>query len=90
MVAKNWLLNMEKLLRALECIDAQKVVDATFAFQDSVVKWQTSTERLLRMELGEDTPITWEKFKEVFNETYFLDVVRDQKGRDFLIWFKGL
>ena len=29
---------------------------------------------LLRMELGENTPITWEKFKEVFNETYFPDV----------------
>jgi len=54
------------------------------------VKWWTSTERLLRMKLGEGTSITWEKFQEVFNETYFPNVVRDQKGRDFLIWFKGL
>ena len=35
------------------------------------------------MELGRDTPITWEKFKEVFNGTYFLDVVRDRKAREF-------
>ena len=34
MAAENWLLKMEKLLRALECIDAQMVVYATFAFQD--------------------------------------------------------
>ena len=51
MVAKNWLLKMEKLLRALECTDAQKVVYATFARQDSTMKWWTSTKHLLRMKL---------------------------------------
>ena len=35
------------------------------------------------MELGGKTSITWEKFKEVFNETYFPDLVRDQKVREF-------
>ncbi|XP_030923322.1 uncharacterized protein LOC115950227 [Quercus lobata] len=35
------------------------------------------------MELGRGTPITWEKFKEVFNRTYFPDVVRDCKVREF-------
>ena len=35
------------------------------------------------MELGRDTPITWEKFKEVFDRTYFLDVVRDSKAKEF-------
>ena len=31
MEAKNWLLKIEKLLRALECTDAQKVMYATFS-----------------------------------------------------------
>ena len=35
------------------------------------------------MELGRDTPITWEKFKEVFNRTYFPNLVRDRKAREF-------
>ena len=35
------------------------------------------------MDLGGNTPITWEKFKEVFNETYFPDIVRDRKEREF-------
>ncbi|XP_030938281.1 uncharacterized protein LOC115963423 isoform X2 [Quercus lobata] len=35
------------------------------------------------MELGENTPITWEKFKEVFNGTYFPDIVKDRKTREF-------
>ena len=68
---------MEKLLRALECTDAQKVVYATFAFQDSTERWWSGIEQLLRMELGRNTPITWKKFKEFFNETYFPDIVRD-------------
>ena len=31
MAAENWLLKMEKLLSALECTDAQKVLYATYA-----------------------------------------------------------
>ena len=33
MAVENWLLKMEKLLRAFECTDAQKMVYATFALQ---------------------------------------------------------
>ncbi|XP_030950154.1 uncharacterized protein LOC115974078 [Quercus lobata] len=80
---------MEKLLRALECTDAQKVVYATFALQDSIERWWSGTEQLLRMELGRNTPITWKKFKEVFNGTYFPDIVRDQKAREFFDLVQG-
>ncbi|XP_050282151.1 uncharacterized protein LOC126723015 [Quercus robur] len=83
MVVENWLLKMEKLLRALECTDAKKVLYATYALQGSADRWWSSTEPLLSTELGRDTPITWEKFKEVFNRTYFPDVVRDRKAREF-------
>ena len=94
MEAENWVLKMEKLLRALECTDAQKVVYAkvvyaTFALQDFAERWWTSIEHLLRMELGEDTPITWEKFKGVFNQTYFPDVVRDREEREFFGLVQG-
>ena len=83
MAVENWLLKMEKLLRALEYTDAQKLVYATFAIQGFAERWWTGNECLLRIELGENTPITWEKFKEVFNEAYFPDVVRDRKAREF-------
>ena len=83
MAEENWLLKIEKLLRALECIDAQKVMYATFALWGSADRWWLSTEQLLKMELGRDTPINWEKFKEVFNGTYFPNVVRDRKAREF-------
>ncbi|XP_075665041.1 uncharacterized protein LOC142634634 [Castanea sativa] len=81
--AENWLLKMEKLLRALECTNAQKVMYATFALQGFAERWWSSTEQLLRMELERDTPITWEKFKEFFNGAYFPNVVRDRKAREF-------
>ena len=59
------------------------MVYAAFALQGSTKRWWTITKHLLSLEFGENTPITWEKFKEDFNETYFLDVVRDQKTREF-------
>nr|POF10394.1 hypothetical protein CFP56_61462 [Quercus suber] len=81
--AENWLLKIEKLLRALECTNAKKVEYATFALQGSAEIWWSSIEQLLRTKLGRDILITWEKFKEVFNRTYFLDVVKDRKARKF-------
>ena len=89
MAAEDWLLKMEKLLRALECTDAQKVLYATYVLQGPADRWWQSTEPLLRRELGRDTPITWEKFKEVFNRTYFPDVVRDHKAREFSDLIQG-
>ena len=56
---------------------------ATYALQGSADRWWSSTEQLLKTKFGRDTPITWEKFKEVFNRTYFPDVVRDCKAREF-------
>ncbi|XP_075633378.1 uncharacterized protein LOC142605832 [Castanea sativa] len=89
MAVENWLLKMEKLLRALKCTNMQKVVYATFALQGSAKRWWMGTECLLWMELGENTSITWEKFKEVFNETYFPAIVRDQKAREFFDLIQG-
>ncbi|XP_075665043.1 uncharacterized protein LOC142634637 [Castanea sativa] len=68
---------MEKLLRALRCTDAEKVEYATYTLQGPAERWWRGAECLL------STPITWEKFKEVFNGTYFPDVVRDRKAREF-------
>uniref|UniRef100_A0A2N9IPW9 Reverse transcriptase n=1 Tax=Fagus sylvatica TaxID=28930 RepID=A0A2N9IPW9_FAGSY len=83
MVAENWLLKMEKLLKVLHCTDSQKVEYATFALEGPAERWWAGTEVLLKEELGENDRITWDKFKEVFNETYFPEVVRNKKAREF-------
>jgi hypothetical protein len=89
MVAENWLLKMEKLLRVLHCTDSQKVEYATFTLEGPAERWWAGTEVLLKEELGENACVTWEKFKKVFNETYFPEVVRDRKKREFSDLIQG-
>jgi hypothetical protein len=83
MVVENWLLKMEKLLKVLHYTNSQKVEYATFALKGPVERWWAGTEVLLKEELGENARISWDKFKEVFNETYFLEVVSDRKAKEF-------
>ena len=83
MVTENWLLKMEKLFKVLHCRDSQKVEYATFALEGPTERWWAGTEVLLKEELGENTRITWDKFKGIFNETYFPKVVNDRKAREF-------
>uniref|UniRef100_A0A2N9I8T4 Reverse transcriptase n=1 Tax=Fagus sylvatica TaxID=28930 RepID=A0A2N9I8T4_FAGSY len=89
MVAENWLLKMEKLLKVLHCTDSQKVEYATFTLEGPAERWWAGTEVLLKEELGENACVTWEKFKKVFNETYFPEVVRDRKKREFSDLIQG-
>uniref|UniRef100_A0A2N9GH84 CCHC-type domain-containing protein n=1 Tax=Fagus sylvatica TaxID=28930 RepID=A0A2N9GH84_FAGSY len=89
MVAENWLLKMEKLLKVLHCTDSQKVEYATFALEGPAERWWAGTEVLLKEELGENGHVTWDKFKKVFNETYFPEVVRDRKKREFSDLIQG-
>jgi hypothetical protein len=89
MVAENWLLKMEKLLKVLHYTDSQKVEYATFTLEGPAERWWAGTEVLLKEELGENARITWDKFKEVFNETYFPEVVSDRKAREFFDLVQG-
>uniref|UniRef100_A0A2N9EEP8 RNA-directed DNA polymerase n=1 Tax=Fagus sylvatica TaxID=28930 RepID=A0A2N9EEP8_FAGSY len=61
MVAENWLLKMEKLLKVLHCTDSQKVEYATFALEGPAERWWAGTEVLLKEELGENACVTWDK-----------------------------
>ena len=74
---------MEKLLEALDCINSQKVQFATFKLIGEAKRWWRSTKTILE---GMDTkrnPIIWEKFKGVFYDNYFPEVVRERKEREF-------
>ena len=73
--AENWFLQMEKLLEALDCTDSQKVQFATFKLIGEAVRWWRSTKAILEGMDTERNPITWEKFKGVFYDNYFPEVV---------------
>uniref|UniRef100_A0A2N9GWU7 RNA-directed DNA polymerase n=1 Tax=Fagus sylvatica TaxID=28930 RepID=A0A2N9GWU7_FAGSY len=78
MVAENWLLKMEKLLKVLHCTDSQKVEYATFALEGPTERWWAGTEVLLKEELGENARVTWDKGSMTVEEyaAKFIDLSR--------------
>ena len=80
---------MEKLLEALDCTDSQKVRFATFKLIGEAECWWRSTKAILEEMDIERNPITWEKFKGVFYDNYFLEVVQEQKEREFADLVQG-
>ena len=87
--AENWFLQMEKLLEALDCTDSQKVRFATFKLIGEAERWWRSTKAILEGMDTERNPITWEKFKGVFYDNYFPEVVRERKEREFADLVQG-
>ena len=80
--AENWFLQMEKLLEALDCINSQKVQFATFKLIGEAKRWWRSTKAILEGMETKRNPIIWEKFKGVFYDNYFPEVVRERKERE--------
>ena len=74
---ENWFLQMEKLLEALDCTNSQKVRFATFKLIGEAEHWWRSTKAILEGMEIERNLITWEKFKGVFYDNYFPEVVRE-------------
>ena len=87
--AENWFLQMEKLLEALDCTDSQKVRFATFKLIGEAERWWRSTKAILEGLDIERNPITWEKFKGVFYDNYFPEVVQERKEREFADLVQG-
>ena len=80
---------MEKLLEALDCINSQKVRFATFKLIGEAEYWWRSTKAILEGMETERNPITWEKFKGVFYDNYFLEVIQEQKEREYVDLVQG-
>ncbi|KAK1560346.1 hypothetical protein Q3G72_025572 [Acer saccharum] len=79
-----WLKQIEKVFIAIACPDKQKVVFASFMLEDEADHWWDATSRILKTTLPINNHITWETFKNAFNEKYFPDRVRFKMERDFL------
>ena len=77
MTAKSWLLGIKRVFKVLPCTDKQKVVFATFTFEEAVLIWWQLKKPLELLWI-------WPRFLEVFNEEYFLEMIRDQKVQEFL------
>ena len=74
-MAESWTLDLEKYFDVLNCSRMQKVMFATFMLGGEAKHWWMMEKRLL----GNEEPLVWDKFKEVFFKKYFLRSVHRQK-----------
>ncbi|KAF5447672.1 hypothetical protein F2P56_033204 [Juglans regia] len=74
---------LEKIFRAIDCTEEQMVEFATYNLADVADVWWIYTRKLIKQELGEETPITWTRFKQVFRDQFFPEVFREAKAREF-------
>ncbi|XP_028086884.1 uncharacterized protein LOC114287646 [Camellia sinensis] len=74
--AEAWVLETEKIFEVFPCIDAYKVLLATFTLKEEARRWWM----LVR---DENRDLTWDRFKEMFYEKYFLQCMRDRKVSEF-------
>ena len=80
---------MEKLLKALDYTNSQKVQFATFKLIGEAERLRRSTKAILDRMDTERNPITWEKFKGVFYDNYFPMVIREWKEKEFTDLVQG-
>ncbi|XP_028084154.1 uncharacterized protein LOC114285304 [Camellia sinensis] len=74
--AEAWVLETEKIFEVFPCIDVHKVLLATFTLKEEARRWWM----LIR---DENRDLTWDRFKEIFYEKYFLQCIRDRKVSEF-------
>jgi hypothetical protein len=87
--ADHWLNGIQRLMVALKCIDEQKVNYAGLKLIGEAEYWWMSKQAMLITELGEDVPITWERFKQEFNDRFFPLEQRQLRAREFLELTQG-
>nr|KYP38781.1 Transposon Ty3-I Gag-Pol polyprotein [Cajanus cajan] len=79
--AELWIKEIEKIFRAMNCPDNQKVNYAVFMLVGEAEYWWDSTRRLLE---GGGIIITWKVFRAKFFEKYFPNDVRRAKEIEFM------
>jgi hypothetical protein len=87
--ADHWLNGIQRLMVALKCTDEQKVNYAGLKLTGEAEYWWMSKQAMLILELGEDVPITWERFKQEFNDRFFPQEQRQMRAREFLALTQG-
>ncbi|XP_052172132.1 uncharacterized protein LOC127788050 [Diospyros lotus] len=78
-----WIEQTEKLLDHLHYREEEKVNCATFMLQDEADRWWKGVKRGMTPQ-ARAPYITWDQFKELFNEKYFPLNLRMKKEREFM------
>ena len=70
------------LFLVMACPEGQKVGFGTYTLVEEAEYWWENTRQCLE---AEGQVVTWEVFKRVFLEKYFLEDVRNKKEVEFLV-----
>ncbi|XP_028064789.1 uncharacterized protein LOC114267907 [Camellia sinensis] len=73
---ETWMLEIEKLFEVFPCTETQNVLLATYMLKDEAQRWWI----LIRDNNG---TLTWDQFREIFNEKYFPQCFQDRKVSEF-------
>ena len=76
--ALEWLKRLEKIFKVIEISSQQKVLVAEQLMQKAAQQWWESTN------INDDAEMTWEEFKEKFENYYFSTTIRVEKETEFL------
>ena len=77
--ADNWLKELDRLFKAMNVRDEQRVTLAVFMLKGDALEWWESTERT-----HEGGVVSWQQFVDLFRKRYFPDSLRLQKEAEFI------
>jgi hypothetical protein len=73
---RDWLTNLEELLRVMDYTEEQRVKYAAYKFSGEARRWWYTKRNSLVMELGSEEAITWTRLKEEFYQEYLWNLRR--------------
>ena len=81
--AKNWRNDVEELLANIRCTNEQKVAYTTYKLTGKAKRWWQDKKAVLVVDLGSDTAITWDVFKDEFSQHFFPESYRRRRHKSF-------
>ena len=79
-MAEDWIMEIEKLLDAMDCDDLQRAHLAVFKMTGEAQNWWKGVKgSLLR-----GGPITWTRFETAFNDKYFSYAEQAKREQEFI------
>ncbi|XP_040988918.1 uncharacterized protein LOC121236532 [Juglans microcarpa x Juglans regia] len=87
--AVKWIMDLKRTYEICECTEDQKVLYAGYLFEGEAGIWWDMRRQLLVRELGSLVALSWERFKEVFDNRFFPYSVKQQKAQEFATLTQG-
>ncbi|XP_042972697.1 uncharacterized protein LOC122304488 [Carya illinoinensis] len=78
-----WIKDLERTFEVCSCIEAQQVLYASYLLQGDAADWWETKREMLVMELGSFASVSWQRFKNEFNDRFFPISMRGQEAREF-------